>query len=241
MFVIPVVSKDIDYGVRQYDFAPWVDHYSKRFDLSKPFDFNGFSIATDGRKLIRVPVMQSSELDGSRKTPDASHLPWDGFDDGGWKPFSKQRIKPKNTGTYCEQCCGIGWIGKTEWKEFDVRTTPEPYRKRYEHDCWIDSECFNQDEFSKYLERHGWKTTDWIGEKMCDQCVGSGWNVEGCEYQIDGQRFDSGFISAIERLGSFETRLEDYGIKQYGEPETVKLLLFRGDGFDGMVMPRNDR
>jgi hypothetical protein len=46
-------------------------------------------------------------------------------------------------------------------------------------------------------------------------------------------------MAAIRKLGDFETKLEDYQTTSWdGTVRTYKLLLFRGDGFDGMVMPK---
>lgn len=238
MFALPSVAVfSADYGIKKYDFAPWVDAYSTRFDLSKPFDWNGFTIATDGRKLIRVPMVESSTADNPRKAPNVEGLPWDTFNSDGWKPFDPYRVPMKEA--TCANCCGIGWVGNPEWRQFDVRTAPEVYQRRFIHETCMDLELEDYTEARMELDKRiGWMTTAWVGSALCDVCDGSGHDEFGFGIKIDDARYDGGYIAAIQRLGDFETKLEDYETNCYGKMETHKLLLFRGNGFDGMVMPR---
>lgn len=239
MLALPSVSTfAADYGSKTYDFSPWVCNYTCRFDLSKPFDWNGYSIATDGRKLIRVPMVGSVCGTTLRKTPNVEFLPWETFKSNGWKPYKEHRVALDES--TCEKCLGIGWIGNTEWKEFDVRTAPEIYRQRFMQNMMWDLELDRYQELTEHLDKKlGWMHTDWVGSSLCDLCNGSGTEEDGTGILIDGSRYDGGYIAAIRRLGDFETKLEDYEIRGYsGMTEVHKLLLFRGDGFDGVVMPR---
>jgi hypothetical protein len=238
MFALPSVSTFAsDYGAKQYDFAPWVCNYSTRFNLSKPFDWNGYSIATDGRKLVRVPMVESVCGTNLQRTPNVSGLPWETFQSGGWKPYKEHRVAQDET--TCEACLGIGWIGNPEWREFDLRSAPEVYQRRILRDMMWDYELESVHEVVAELNRRvGWMHTDWVGENMCEACNGSGTNEDGVAIEIDGCRYDAGFIAAIKKLGDFETKLEDYDNGGSGAKSVHKLLLFRGDGFEGMVMPR---
>lgn len=238
MFAMPSVTTFAgDYGIRQCDFAPWVCNLSSRFDLSKPFDWDGYSIATDGRKLIRVPLVASVGTDRVRKTPEFGSLPWENLDGCGWKPYSKQRIKLDEG--VCENCLGIGWTGNPQWREFDVRLAPKVYQDRFVNYRWEDLALDSLRCTRKHLDEHnGWMTTDWHGDEFCTVCNGVGEVKHGFGRVIDGSIYDGGFVAAVERLGEFETKLEDYELNKWGVKEVHKLLLFRGNGFDGMMMPR---
>ena len=238
-FALPAISTVANcYGVRQFDFAPWVDRYTSRFDLSKPFDWNDMTIATDGRKLICVSKLSSVEVDGKRALPRVGHLPWDNFESGGWKRFECERRKPNpaSNGSTCEQCLGLGWLGNVTYGKFDPRTGPKDFLNDFVVDKYYDIDgAMDREDVIKHLDQHGWETEGWHSDRYCEACNASGFDDEGSVCVVDGIGYDSGYIASIARFGDFEIRQEDY---QTDNKAWHKLLLFRGHDFKGMVMPR---
>jgi hypothetical protein len=223
------------------DLNPWLCFEDSRYDLSKPWDVEGRSIATDGRRLIRVGLIESAKADGDRIVPQFNNLPWDAFESGGWRKLPNE-LTGGCDDVSCPECLGIGWIGNTRWGTFSVRDVPEPYRK-----SWMEYQeeyAMHDDERSMiaWLNRNPtrWNNTGWHGDHMCQRCNGTGWLDEGEVYIVEGVPYDAGYINAAKVFGDIEYRQEDYtpavGYK-YGS-DVSKLMLFRGDGFDGMIMPR---
>lgn len=240
-FAMPAVASVAScYGVKQFEFAPWVDVHASRFDLSKPFDWGDMTIATDGRKLISVSKLASVEIDGTRALPNVEHLPWDCFSGGGWKRFQCQRKKSeiKACGTSCENCLGLGWLGDVKYGKFDPRKGPSNFVNDFVFEQFFDNDIdvYSDEDMRKHLDAtNGWETDGWHSDRYCEVCSASGWNEDGQVCVVDGINYDSGFIASIQRFGDFEIRQEEYATS---DSKTHQLLLFRGHDFRGMMMPR---
>jgi hypothetical protein len=115
------------------DLNPWLCFEDSRYDLSKPWDVGGRSIATDSRRLIRVGLLDSAKADGDRVVPEFNYLPWDAFQSGGWKKL-RSGVVAGSKDVCCGECLGIGWIGNTRYVKFSVRDVPETYRKAWMED-----------------------------------------------------------------------------------------------------------
>lgn len=241
-FTLPALSIADKLYTPTLDLNPWLCFEDSRYDLSKPWDVGGRSIATDGRRLIRVGLLDSSQADGDRIVPEFNNLPWDAFESGGWKNLPNPIYHSGDGDVSCGECLGIGWIGNTRWGKFSVRDTPESFRKAWMQDqeeyVMFSNEsqmitCFNQN------PEH-WNNTGWHGDHMCERCNGSGWLKDGEVLVVGGSPYDLGYFNAALKFGDIEYRQEDYEppAQRRGSSQICKLMLFRGDGFDGMIMPR---
>jgi hypothetical protein len=101
-----------------------------------------------------------------------------------------------------------------------------PYRKDVPSGLW------DKAEYDKILP--------YDNETWAQPLVTFGCHKNGEVYIVEGVPYDAGYINAAKVFGDIEYRQEDYvpsrGYK-YGR-DVSKLMLFRGDGFDGMIMPR---
>jgi hypothetical protein len=218
-------------------FNPWVCHHSKRFDLAKPFELAGATIATDGRRLIRFEGLQSEPMECDRNVPPLAKLPWDAFRGGRWEKVPKQSVRAIDTG--CHECLGLGWIGNVEYKTFDVRETPTAYRERWIEDNLVKFECYDRVDLLNHLDENSvrWTEDAWRGDSLCEACSGKGFLDVGQAVCIEGSCYDLESINAARVFGDIEYQQQDYC--NGSSPYTCKLLLFRGAGFEGMIMPRS--
>ena len=221
------------------DLNPWLCFEESRYDLSKPWDVGGGSIATDGCRLIRVGLLDSSQSDGDRVVPEFNNLPWDAFESGRWKKLPNPIYYSGAEDVSCGDCLGIGWIGNTRWGKFSVRDTPESFRKAWMEDHVMFNEASQMTTWLNNNPEH-WNNTGWHGDHLCERCNGSGWLDNGEVLVVGGSPYDLGYINAALKFGDIEYRQEDYepSGQRRGSSQICQLMLFRGDGFDGMIMPR---
>lgn len=190
----------------------WVDPLAMRYNLAKPFVMNGFTYATDGRKLIRT--LGDCELVDAEKSkrPDISVLPWDLFDSGGWRDLKFSNDHCESECITCNKCCGLGRIGN------DL--------------VWDDDE--GDDLF--WDNKTGWK-----GGVECELCQGSGGIDCGFCYLVDGWNFDPGILQPVVNLGNVEYKLDSHPDYASGITGFSAVMLFRCEDVQGFVAGRTAR
>lgn len=199
---------------RGIDLSEFHRSYSDgRYDLSAPFQFGGFDIASDGCVLIRVPGNGNLTY-SDRRVPDLSQFNWDGFNVSGWKRWPKKRIV-KRGDSQCRKCRGFGVTGRS------------------------DCSCIGVHEF----HNQSCKKCDGsgvIGDK-CAKCNGAGWFNQLA--LLDGDTISTRYESMISELPGVEflpdreaVNVRSTGYVGIDETQTVAIP-FRFDGGVGLVMP----
>jgi len=196
----------------QINWNQWVDPSVTRLNLANPFTLDGFTYATDGRKLIRLQCDSKNETQANLKIPNVHQLPWDSFDSGGWKSLKYDKAKAKSEFVMCCQCCGLGRIGSDlAWKD-------------------------NGDSDALFWDGK----TGWIGGTECERCTGEGWLDSDFVNTIDGYCFDPGLMQPILNLGNVEYKLETNPdcIDRSSQKEKTVAMLFRFDSGIGLLAGR---
>lgn len=201
---------------KQIDLTPFCDEdcYG-RFAIDKPFAQDGMVYATDARIMCRTTLADAPELSEGARLPGASTLPWWKETDLQWKPWPKLALfaDADSYGDICPKCWGKGVFG-------NIR------------EC---VECRGLGEIiDKYDWSHGCKAcreSGYTGDVRCDYCGGSG-STERPALQRVGSLVVAGHYDArVRGLGEVE-----YAICRY-EVIPTKLVKFRGDGFEGLLLP----
>lgn len=155
---------------RPIDYSLFCGHSSPRFDLSTPFALGEQEFAANYYMLISHDAIHEADTRADRKLPDVSHLPWDKFDCGGWKPWptTPSYCKKQWYGTWeCPTCFGRGRIGENVCKCPECKGDPWDYCGPKSRKPLGDTDdgpwcavCNNK--------------TGWIGGAQCPQCDGEG-------------------------------------------------------------------
>lgn len=107
-------------ATKTIDLTPFCDPETSRFAINKPFNQKGFTCATDGRVIVRIPTDEPDTPATDKKIPDVSQLAWNHAACTQWKPLKKAKRKkvteihqqgcPKCETCPCDECEGEGFL-----------------------------------------------------------------------------------------------------------------------------------
>lgn len=221
-----------------WHWQPWVDPIYTRYSIGEPFVIGNRLYATDGRKMITFPTLVANGSIGDRKVPPFNKLPWDLFDNGGWKNLDFQNlesIRLSNSdcdNSVCPYCHGIGRIGTdVQWMLKDVRTDPylkaqafrefledgeffllETKRGTFEQMVQEVHDVWGQSSWHKdFLAKDDkyFNQHVWWGGSLCVSCHGTGWIDDTLLYLVDGYRFEFSYLELLKEHGSIEYKLDE--------------------------------
>lgn len=197
------------------------DNFYGRYDITKPFAQGGSVIGTDAKVLVRTTLAAQPELDDERWLPNIEKL----LD---WKSEPKKWLKwPKETylgtrGRYGNQCPFCDGKGGT----INVRKCGTCNGDGYQP---IEND---PDEFNTYeAPCKTCQKTGWLWDAKCSHCGGMGETKLACYQPIENIFVASHYDARLRKLGDLQFCL--HGIADY------QIVRFRGDGFDGLLMPLN--
>jgi hypothetical protein len=216
---------------------PWVDPIYTRYSIGEPFVIGNRLYATDRRKMITFPTLVANGSIGDRKVPSFNKLPWDLFDNGGWKKLDFQNLEsirlPNSDcdNSVCPHCHGIGRTGTdVQWMLKDVRTDPYLKAQAFREFLAKDDKYFNQQV--------------WWGGSLCVSCHGTGWIDDALLYLVDGYRFEFSYLELLKEHGSIEYKLDEEAsyIRKYpNDPKSAVMLFRNADGCKGFICGRVQR
>lgn len=178
----------------------------------EPWTRDGFTYATNGHILIRVPALpdvpDNPGAPGISKTFAMFNISEESFD---------IPVLPAPQYSVCEECEGKG-KGFT-CPECDGRGVVlwETNRHEYEADC---------------LECDG----DGIVNGNCPGCGGTGKRIERFGFKINGVSFDRDCLALLKNLPEIKIYPQPINTKVYSQSASS----FTFDGGDGLIMPRNE-
>lgn len=192
---------------REIDLTQFCAEWSGgRYDISKPFAQGGFSLATDGRILLRTSLADVPELSGVRKLPNVAGIPY-WKQSGSWRPWPKPSYLPGKWEACCPHCDGKGGHNASPCVACSgCGYKPLGPSGEYESPC---STC---------------RATGWLSAVECDFCNGSGYTDKACYQPIGGIVIAPHYDARLRRLGELEFRHD------------ADCVQFRGDGFEGLLM-----
>lgn len=254
MFALAGVSRaSVEPISKRINFNPWVDPERFRsrnsFDIGKPWEHCGKIVASDGRKLLRVHENPGVSLNEERVVPNIDFLPFDTFNQNeGWKRFNPKVHELVDRDDLpciaCVECYGLGYVGDVAFQKVDYRLQPKEIRDQYVKEMNDEELYFDLSDISQVAScidvidkmTDGWIREQWYSDTPCPRCNRQGYLTRGTIHEVDGVYFESAFIKALTDLGEFEYQIESFDrgdISFHG-----RLLLFRGNGFDGMILNR---
>lgn len=209
----PVLANLIQ-SQRAIDYGLFCDPWALRFAIDKPFGLDYHCFATDARILIRTDDPGIQQADAQLPVPPVHSLPWDQFDSRGWVSSSKlaRERDTQQNGLYCDQCYGRG-------------------RKVQHSSEWVRCDrCIEGYEWDDAIKTPITCTaccgTEWMGGVRCDACGGTGWSEElGVVYRLGQSVYAPDYVARLKTLGELDLLPLESG-----------LLLFRGQGIQGMMM-----
>ena len=218
---------------KQIDLTPFCadDYTHYRYNLTKPFSQAGMVYGTDGSICCRTTLADVPRLDGATKLPAASDLPW-WEQDSRWQQWPKQRLFTDGYkyGGKCPMCMGRGGFEPltrcvTCEGEGSIVLTNEELAAGtldggYEKDC---PDC---------------RGTGWQTPNRCEYCKGTGWTTRACLQRVGSLAVSGHYHAKVRALGEVEFAIvgNPRGTLYKGAVE-YPIVKFRGDGFEGLLMP----
>jgi len=211
---------------RTIDLMPFCDDYVgslRRYDMTKPFAQDGQAYATDGRICVRTTLAEVPALGDEVRLPPASQLPWWGHE-GYWKPYPRLHLLANSSSPYeltCPICSGKGGLsGLVPCVACDGDGELCEPREFYGR---------GEDEFT-CPQCKACRGTGWTCTVLCDYCEGTG-STRRPSIQKVGSLYVAGHYDRILRdLGDMEYR-------QFCDGGGEAVVMVRGDGFEGLMMP----
>lgn len=209
---------------REIDLTPFCDDYAcSRYDLTSPFAQGDKAIATDGRVLVRTTLAALPEVNADRRLPNIEKIPyWDRKPDK-WLRWPRE-LYVGTKGRYSNTCPFCDGKGGTVNVRQCTKCNGEGYRSIICGDPDIDDPS---DGGSYEIPCKSCLKTGWLWDSKCSHCNGKGETVAACYQPIGKAIIASHYDAKLRRLGDLEFCV-------VGEERIVK---FRGDGFDGLLMP----
>lgn len=197
---------------KMIDLLPFCDDYiSTRYQIDKPFAQDGMAYGTDGRICVRTTLADVPQLGGEVRLPKASILPW-WSQDAKWLKWPQERYFSDESISQCPECYGKGGFGNLRRCVRCRGVGFLPVGEDYEREC---STCF---------------ATGWNHDFKCEYCVGSGWTTRPALQQV-------GIVTVA---GLYDRKIRSLGDVEFAVPANeADPVLFRGDGFEGLVMGIN--
>lgn len=119
-----------------------------RYDVSKPFQHNSYSIGTNG--FVVVAIQNANRIDnGTRSLPPVDMFPWSLFKSNGFQAWPETKLVEYEYYSDCTECDSKGRVGN-DVKECEVRI----------FDLEFCDKC----------------KVGWVGGSECDSCGGEGHN-----------------------------------------------------------------
>ena len=199
-----------------------------RYDLRKPFAQGGVVIATDGRVLVRTTLADAPELNEERKLPNVAAIPfWNQEIKSPWKKWPRVRyVGTKNRYGYeCPRCIGIGGFGNVRECEPCIGTGYVP--------VFTAAECAEFDSYEKPCK--DCNHSGWLFDVKCEACGGTGDSKAECYQLLEGEVIASIFDAKLRQLGELEYQF--IPVENEKKNYVDRIIKFRGDGFDGFLMP----
>lgn len=189
-----------------------------RYDLTKPFAQGGNVIGMNAHVLVRTTLADAPELDDERHLPNIEKLiDWNKQPDK-WLKWPRETYvgTKQKYGYICPFCQGKGGTG-------NVRQCGTCGGDGH---AWLDAADPN--EFSSYeAPCPTCKKCGWLWDSKCSHCDGKGGSKTACYQPLSKILIASHYDAMLRGLGDLEYCL-------HGENRIVR---FRGDGFDGLLMP----
>lgn len=206
-FAIPTVGFGFTPAKPTIRWDLWTDEIATRYDLATPWACNESTFATCGRALICAPGCDG-ELAGERRVPNLDLLPWDDFDNAGWRSSRELVRVPAKGEMVCPHCFGYGVIGKRTMCDCDdivwdgISDEPSIVCPKCNDNCWL-------------------------GEK-CPHCK-NGYICEApYKLRLDNKHFCAGLFAKFQTLGDFDCLIT--------EQAKQTCMLIRFNGGRGMLM-----
>jgi hypothetical protein len=207
------------------------DIATSRYNLTSPFAQGGDVYGSDGCILVRTKLADAPTLADGVKLPDCGSLPYWGYDVDRWRPWPKRELitdNPKFADT-CPICFGRGGLaglrkcmscGGHGWQTiYNAQSQSDPdYLTDYEAPCKACNE------------------TGWTHTLACYYCGGKGSTKKPALQPIGSLVIAGHYDARVRTLGDAEYAM--VGNAGCGDHDGW-VVRFRGDGFEGLLMPMN--
>jgi len=193
-----------------------------RYDLTKPFAQGEHAIGANFHVLVRTTLAALPENEADRRLPNLDKLPQLNFQPDKWFKWPRELYvgAKGGYGGLCPFCAGKGGRGNVR-----MCLECEGGGYRYLVDEVDEDDDFNEKEYE--IPCKSCLKTGWLWDSKCSHCNGKGETVAACYQPIGKAIIASHYDAKLRRLGDLEFCV-------VGEERIVK---FRGDGFDGLLMP----
>lgn len=211
------------------DLMPFCNRESTRFDLDRPFSSNGWTYAADGCIAVRVAHVSPSPTKADR-VPNLSFLPFG--DIHGWRPWPEQRWWTEiGDVDWCPYCEGLGFVGA------DVVRCDQ---------CGGDGRCWDDEWDVSSVLCSKCRGRRCRGGDRCEYCAGKGQGELPTIQLVGSTAVSALYDLKIRRLPNVEFGQTAFIPRRAGgEPmhdaQPTPAVVFRFDGGDGVVMPREVR
>jgi hypothetical protein len=211
---------------RQIDLMPFCADDNWRYTLDAPFAQDGMVYGTDGRVCVRTTLADVPELADGVRLPPASALPWWAHE-AKWRPYPKRRLITWQYSATCPECDGKGGLaGLTKCQVCDGEGEAML--------ASIDEAEFWSKDFVTIPPCTACRGTGWTATVLCDYCEGKGETRRPSIQPIGDMIFAGHYDRKIRALGDVE-----YALVAAQNTLGYSVLAFRGDGFEGLLMPLN--
>lgn len=187
--------------------------------LEQPWTRDGYTYATNGRILLRVPAVEGIEYNPAAPNIGPPTFMWEHeTTPDEWQDAPE--VKPQSTP--CEKCGGKGRV-KVCPKCKNLRTV-----------FCVCSECYNEHETPCPVCTAGDTIQAWLTpENVCMICQGTG-SID----KITSFKLKNGALASDKYLGMLSAHLQN--VQLAGGSDPMAALLVRFDGGLGYLMPLRD-
>lgn len=180
-----------------------------RYHLNAPFQQGSLTYCTDAWRIIRAELT-CPELVGERRLPNATGLYEKHWRDGDWIPIGRPMISELLVSRDNEYGC----------------TCPSCFGRRVS--LGEKHPDFDDPVIDKRVHALGYDIDDnTVGDESCPVCKGLDYYGPG-QMEIGGLRYSYAVLAPVFDLPN---------VKFLPSPSDVVPILFKADGFEGMVMP----